>query len=152
MFENTIVIVSAKRTPMGGFMGSLSPMTTIEMGASAIKAVLEETQNSSGVLPHVDEVIMGCVLPAGLGQSPARQASLKAGLPLAAGVTTINKVCGSGLKALMLAHDLIKAGTAEAIVAGGMESMSNAPYLLPKARSGYRMGHGAWSGIRSYDA
>ena len=142
MSDNTIVIVSAKRTPLGGFMGSLSPMTTTEIGACAIQAVLEATSNSTGVISHIDEVIMGCVLPAGLGQSPARQASLKAGLPLATGVTTINKVCGSGMKALMLAHDLIKAGTAQAIVAGGMESMSNAPYLLPKARAGYRMGHG----------
>jgi acetyl-CoA C-acetyltransferase len=142
MSDNTIVIVSAKRTPLGGFMGSLSPMTATEIGASAIQAAMEATPDSSGVLSHIDEVIMGCVLPAGLGQSPARQASLKAGLPLATGVTTINKVCGSGMKALMLAHDLIKAGTAQAIVAGGMESMSNAPYLLPKARAGYRMGHG----------
>jgi acetyl-CoA C-acetyltransferase len=142
MSENSIVIVAAKRTPMGGFVGSLAPMTATELGACAIQAVLADTQDLSSVLSHIDEVIMGCVLPAGLGQSPARQASLKAGLPLATGVTTINKVCGSGMKALMLAHDLIKAGTAEAIVAGGMESMSNAPYLLPKARSGYRMGHG----------
>ena len=142
MSDNTIVIVSAKRTPLGGFMGSLSPMTATDIGASAIQAVLETTPDSSLVLSHIDEVIMGCVLPAGLGQSPARQASLKAGLPIATGVTTINKVCGSGMKALMLAHDLIKAGTAQAIVAGGMESMSNAPYLLPKARAGYRMGHG----------
>ena len=122
MSDTTIVIVSAKRTPMGGFMGSLSPMTATEMGASAIQAVLQETPDSSAVLSHIDEVIMGCVLPAGLGQSPARQASLKAGLPLATGVTTINKVCGSGMKALMLAHDLIKAGTAEAIVAGGWKA------------------------------
>ena len=142
MSENSIVIVAAKRTPMGGFVGSLAPMTATELGACAIQAVLEDTQDPSTVSSHIDEVIMGCVLPAGLGQSPARQASLKAGLPLATGVTTINKVCGSGMKALMLAHDLIKAGTAEAIVAGGMESMSNAPYLLPKARTGYRMGHG----------
>ena len=142
MSDSSIVIVAAKRTPMGGFVGSLAPLTTTEMGASAIQAVLDETQKSAEVKSQIDEVIMGCVLPAGLGQSPARQASLKAGLPLASGVTTINKVCGSGMKALMLAHDLIKAGTAEAIVAGGMESMSNAPYLLPKARSGYRMGHG----------
>lgn len=142
MSESSIVIVAAKRTPMGGFVGSLAPMTATELGACAIQAVLEDTQDPSTVSSHIDEVIMGCVLPAGLGQSPARQASLKAGLPLATGVTTINKVCGSGMKALMLAHDLIKAGTAEAIVAGGMESMSNAPYLLPKARTGYRMGHG----------
>lgn len=142
MSDNTIVIVTAKRTPMGGFIGSLSPLTATELGANAIQSVLEETPSSSAISPHIDEVIMGCVLSAGLGQSPTRQASLKAGLPLAAGVTTINKVCGSGMKALMLAHDLIKAGTAEAIVAGGMESMSNAPYLLPKGRTGYRMGHG----------
>ena len=142
MSESSIVIVAAKRTPMGGFVGSLAPMTATELGACAIQAVLEDTQDPSTVSSHIDEVIMGCVLPAGLGQSPTRQASLKAGLPLATGVTTINKVCGSGMKALMLAHDLIKAGTAEAIVAGGMESMSNAPYLLPKARTGYRMGHG----------
>jgi acetyl-CoA C-acetyltransferase len=142
MSDNEIVIVAAKRTPMGGFVGSLSAMTSTELGANAIKAAIQETPVASELLSHIDEVIMGCVLPAGLGQSPARQASLRAGLPLVAGVTTINKVCGSGMKAVMLAHDLIKAGTAEAIVAGGMESMSNAPYLLPKARSGYRMGHG----------
>ncbi|MEP1445619.1 MAG: thiolase family protein [Paraglaciecola sp.] len=142
MSDESIVIVAAKRTPLGGFVGSLAPMTTTELGACAIQAVLQETPEPAAVLSQIDEVIMGCVLPAGLGQSPARQASLKAGLPLATGVTTINKVCGSGMKSVMLAHDLIKAGTADAIVAGGMESMSNAPYLLPKARSGYRMGHG----------
>ncbi|MBC3764616.1 acetyl-CoA C-acyltransferase [Neptunicella marina] len=134
MQANDIVIVTAKRTPLGGFMGSLSSETATSLGAVAIKAAVNDVQ--------VDEVIMGCVLPAGLGQSPARQASLAAGLPLSAGVTTINKVCGSGMKAIMLAHDLIKAGSAEVVVAGGMESMSNAPYLLPKARGGYRMGHG----------
>jgi acetyl-CoA C-acetyltransferase len=139
MSDNSVVIVAAKRTPMGGFVGSLSPLTGTELGASAIQAVLE---GNGDIKSHIDEVIMGCVLPAGLGQSPARQASLKAGLPLSSGVTTINKVCGSGMKALMLAHDLIKAETAQAVIAGGMESMSNAPYLLPKARSGYRMGHG----------
>lgn len=137
MSNESIVIVSAKRTAMGGFMGSLSPVTATDLGAQAINAALEDTAKE-----HIDEVIMGCVLPAGLGQSPARQASLKAGVPLSAGVTTINKVCGSGMKSVMMAHDLIKAGTADAIVAGGMESMSNAPYLLPKARAGYRMGHG----------
>ncbi|WP_339726060.1 thiolase family protein [uncultured Paraglaciecola sp.] len=142
MSDKTIVIVAAKRTPLGGFVGSLAPMTSTELGACAIQAVLQATPDSAAVLSHIDEVIMGCVLTAGLGQSPARQASLKAGLPLGTGVTTINKVCGSGMKSVMLAHDLIKAGTADAIVAGGMESMSNAPYLLPKARSGYRMGHG----------
>ena len=137
MSNETVVIVAAKRTPMGGFNGSLSAVPSTELGSVAIKAVCENVDVS-----HVDEVIMGCVLPAGLGQAPARQASLGAGLPLSAGVTTINKVCGSGLKAVMLAHDLIKAGSANTVVAGGMESMSNAPYMLPKARSGYRMGHG----------
>ena len=137
MSEESVVIVAAKRTFMGCFNGSLSGVTATDLGATAIKAACESVGGD-----NIDEVIMGCVLPAGLGQSPARQASLAAGLPLGAGVTTINKVCGSGLKAVMLAHDLIKAGSATSIVAGGMESMSNAPYLLPKARSGYRMGHG----------
>lgn len=139
MSNENIVIVAAKRTPMGAFNGALSPLSATELGASAIESVVAESGISAN---NVDEVIMGCVLPAGLGQSPARQASLKGGLPLSAGVTTINKVCGSGMKATMLAHDLVKAGSAEVVVAGGMESMSNAPYLLPKARSGYRMGHG----------
>lgn len=139
MSNDNIVIVAAKRTPMGAMMGSLSALSATDLGAEAIKVTVE----SAGVdVSNIDEVVMGCVLPAGLGQSPARQASLKAGLPLSAGVTTINKVCGSGMKATMLAHDLIKAGSAEVVVAGGMESMSNAPYLLPKARAGYRMGHG----------
>lgn len=137
MSDKTVVIVAAKRTPMGGFNGSLAPVSATDLGNVAIKAVCESMDVS-----QIDEVVMGCVLPAGLGQSPARQASLGAGLPLSAGVTTINKVCGSGLKAVMLAHDLIKAGSADTVVAGGMESMSNAPYMLPKARSGYRMGHG----------
>lgn len=137
MSSETVVIVAAKRTPMGGFNGSLSGVAATELGAIAIKSVCDTFDVS-----HVDEVIMGCVLPAGLGQAPARQASLGAGLPLSAGVTTINKVCGSGLKAVMLAHDLIKAGSAEVVVAGGFENMSNAPYMLPKARTGYRMGHG----------
>ncbi|WP_137167268.1 thiolase family protein [Salinimonas lutimaris] len=137
MSNEAVVIVAAKRTPMGGFNGSLAALTATDLGAEAIKASCEHVDVS-----QIDEVVMGCVLPAGLGQSPARQASLKAELPLSAGVTTINKVCGSGLKAVMLAHDLIKAGSAQVVVAGGMESMSNAPYMLPKARSGYRMGHG----------
>ncbi|MCB4436540.1 thiolase family protein [Alteromonas sp. McT4-15] len=137
MSNESVVIVAAKRTPMGGFNGSLSGVSATHLGEVAIKSAVENLDVSA-----IDEVIMGCVLPAGLGQSPARQASLGAGLPLSAGVTTINKVCGSGLKAVMLAHDLIKAGSAETIVAGGMESMSNAPYMLPKARTGYRMGHG----------
>jgi acetyl-CoA C-acetyltransferase len=137
MNNDAIVIVAAKRTAIGGFMGALSPLTATELGAAAIGAACANVD-----VTEVDEVIMGCVLPAGLGQSPARQAALKAKLPLSAGVTTINKVCGSGMKAVMLAHDLIKAGSAQVVVAGGMESMSNAPYLLPKARAGYRMGHG----------
>lgn len=142
MSNESVVIVSAKRTPMGGFMGALSSLSGTELGAEAIKAAVAEIDTQRLAEGLIDEVIMGCVLPAGLGQSPARQASLKAGLPLSSGVTTINKVCGSGMKAVMLAHDLIKAGSAQTVIAGGMESMSNAPYLLPKARSGYRMGHG----------
>lgn len=137
--NDAIVIVSAARTPMGGFQGDLSPVQATDLGATAIKAALERAGVDGG---DISEVIMGCVLPAGLKQAPARQATLAAGLPLSAGATTINKVCGSGLKAAMLAHDLIKAEAADIVVAGGMESMSNAPYLLEKARSGYRMGHG----------
>lgn len=137
MSQDSVVIVAAKRTPMGGFMGALSAVPATQLGSNAIVAAVDGVD-----VEQVDEVIMGCVLPAGLGQSPARQAGIGAGLPLSAGVTTINKVCGSGMKAIMLAHDLIKAGSAETVVAGGMESMSNAPYLLPKARGGMRMGHG----------
>ncbi len=137
--SDPVVIVSVARTPLGGFQGELSSLTTPQLGAIAIKSAVER----AGLKPEqVEEVIMGCVLPAGLGQAPARQAALGAGLPLSAGCTTINKVCGSGMKATMLAHDLILAGTNEVMVAGGMESMSNAPYLLPKARGGYRLGHG----------
>ena len=139
MASENIVIVAAKRTAMGGFMGGLADVDATVLGATAIKAALEQAGISGD---KVSEVIMGNVLPAGLGQAPARQATLKAGLPLTAGATTINKVCGSGLKAVMLASDLLKAGSADVVVAGGMESMSNAPYLLDKARSGYRMGHG----------
>jgi len=135
--SESIVIVAAKRTPMGGFMGALSAVPSTKLGATAIAAAIHGIDSG-----EIDEVIMGCVLPAGLGQAPARQATIGAGLPLAVGATTINKVCGSGMKAIMLAHDLIIAGSAEVIVAGGMESMSNAPYILPKARAGYRMGHG----------
>lgn len=139
MASNNIVIVAAQRTAMGGFMGGLSAVDATVLGATAISAAL----NQAGIKGEsVSEVIMGNVLPAGLGQAPARQATLKAGLPLSAGATTINKVCGSGLKAVMLASDLLKAGSADVVVAGGMESMSNAPYLLPKARGGMRMGHG----------
>ena len=138
-FNQEIVIVAAKRTPMGGFQGSLSGVTSPSLAATAIKALLADTQVAGD---KVDEVLMGCVLPAGLGQAPARQATLGAGLPLSVGATTVNKVCGSGMKTVMLAHDLLKAGSAKLVVAGGMESMSQAPYLLDKARSGMRMGHG----------
>ncbi|MGL4615729.1 MAG: thiolase family protein [Shewanella sp.] len=134
-----IVIVAAKRTPMGGFQGRLSGVTSPSLAATAIKALLADTQVAGD---KVDEVLMGCVLPAGLGQAPARQATLGAGLPLSVGATTVNKVCGSGMKTVMLAHDLIKAGSAKLVIAGGMESMSQAPYLLDKARGGMRMGHG----------
>ena len=133
-----IVILSAVRTPMGGLLGELSASQAAELGATAISAAVSR----AAVDPNmIQEVIMGCVLPAGQGQAPARQASLGAGLPLAAGCTTVNKMCGSGMKAAMLAHDLLTAGTNEIMVAGGMESMSNAPYLLPEARAGFRMGH-----------
>jgi acetyl-CoA C-acetyltransferase len=138
MQNDPIVIVSCVRTPMGGFQGELKGFAAPELGAAAIRAALERAKIGPG---EVEEVIMGCVLPAGQGQAPARQASLGAGLPLAAGCTTVNKMCGSGMKAAMFAHDLLAAGSAEVIVAGGMESMTNAPYLLPKARAGYRMGH-----------
>jgi acetyl-CoA C-acetyltransferase len=138
MLNDPIVIASVARTPMGGFAGELKSFAAPELGAAAIRAAVER----AGVKPEqVDEVIMGCVLPAGQGQAPARQASLGAGLPLATGCTTINKMCGSGMKAAMLAHDLLVSDTNAIVVAGGMESMTNAPYLLPKARAGYRMGH-----------
>ena len=139
MNGDPVVIVSCARTPMGGFQGELKGFAAPELGAAAIRAAVERGK----VKPEdVQEVILGCVLAAGQGQAPARQASLGASLPLAAGCTTINKMCGSGMKATMLAHDLLHAGSAETIIAGGMESMSNAPYLLPKARAGLRMGHG----------
>src|SRR5208282_5012942 len=134
-----IVIVGAARTPMGGFQGDLKDASAPALGSAAIAAAVQR----AGLKPaDVQEVIMGCVLPAGLGQAPARQAGLGAGLPLGAGATTVNKMCGSGMKAAMLAHDLLLAGSATIVVAGGMESMSNAPYLLDRARAGYRMGHG----------
>jgi acetyl-CoA C-acetyltransferase len=137
--EAPIVIVGAARTPMGGFLGDFKEVSAPALGARAISAAVER----GGVaLGSVDEILMGCVLPAGQGQAPARQASLGAGLPLAAGCTTINKMCGSGMKAAMVANDLLRAGSADVVIAGGMESMSNAPYLLDRARSGYRMGHG----------
>ena len=137
--NDPIVIVSATRTPLGGFQGILAPLTASEIGAFAVKAAVERAGIPAG---DVQEVIMGNVLPAGQGQAPARQASLGGGLPLATSCTTINKMCGSGMKAAMLAHDLLLAGVNEVMLVGGMESMTNAPYLLPKARAGMRMGHG----------
>jgi acetyl-CoA C-acetyltransferase len=137
--QDSVVIVSGVRTPMGGFQGSLSAVTAPELGSIVIK----EAVARSGLKPEdVQEVIMGCVLPAGLKQGPARQAMRQAGLSDATGATTINKLCGSGMKATMLAHDSIKAGTNDIMISGGMESMTNSPYLLPTARKGYRMGHG----------
>lgn len=137
--NDPIVIVSAARTPMGGFQGDFASLAAPELGAVAIRGAIER----AGIDPNdVQEVIMGCVLPAGVGQAPARQAALGAGLPLSAGCTTINKVCGSSMKATMLAHDLLVAGTNQVMVAGGMESMSNAPYFIAKARTGLRMAHG----------
>jgi acetyl-CoA C-acetyltransferase len=139
MNPDPIVVVSAARTPMGAFQGELKGFAAPELGAAAIRAAVERAR----IRPEeVQEVIMGCVLPAGQGQAPARQASIGAGLPLAAGCTTVNKMCGSGMKAAMLANDLLLSGSNEIMVAGGMESMTNAPYLLPKARAGLRMGHG----------
>ncbi|HHZ76207.1 MAG TPA: acetyl-CoA C-acyltransferase [Rhodospirillales bacterium] len=139
MIEDPVVIVGASRTPLGGFGGDLSPLSAPELGAVAISDAITK----SGIkITDVNEVIMGVVLPAGQGQAPARQASIGAGIPKAVGATTINKMCGSGMKATMLAHDNILSGSHEIMVAGGMESMSNAPYLLPDARSGMRMGHG----------
>lgn len=139
MSADPVVIVSAARTPMGGFQGDLRDKAAPELGADAIRATLQR----AGTAPEdVEEVIMGCVLPAGQGQAPARQASLGAGIPLDVGCTTVNKMCGSGMKAAMLGHDSILAGTNKVVITGGMESMSNAPYLLPKVRDGLRLGHG----------
>ena len=139
MHNDSVVIVSAARTSMGGFMGNLQSLAGHQLGAAAIRAAVER----AGISAHdVDEVIMGNVLPAGQGQAPARQAALGAGLPPATGCMSINKVCGSGMKAAMLAHDMLALGVNEIMVTGGMESMSNAPYLLPKARAGQRLGHG----------
>ena len=148
MNPDPIVIVSVARTPMGAFQGELKSFAAPELGAAAIRAAVERAK----IRPEdVHEVIMGCVLPAGQGQAPARQASLGAGLPLAAGCTTVNKMCGSGMKAAMFAHDLLATESFDVIVAGGMESMTNAPYLLPKARSGLRMGHGQLIDHMFYD-
>lgn len=138
MSTHSIVIVSAQRTPIGNFQGSLQSLSAPNLGSAAIRGALAAAK----IQPElVDAVIMGCVLPAGVGQAPARQASRGAGLPDKVGCTTVNKVCGSGMQALIYAHDAIRAESADIIIAGGMESMSNAPYLLPKARSGYRLGH-----------
>src|SRR6266511_1998521 len=139
MHNDPIAIVGAARTPIGGLQGDFATLSANDLGGVAIKAAVERAGIAADA---VDEVIMGCVLPAGQGQAPARQASLKAGLPLATGCTTVNKMCGSAMEAAMLAHDALIAGSADIIVAGGMESMTNAPYLLPKARGGMRMGHG----------
>ena len=139
MSDRSVVIVGAKRTPIGSFQGQFSACSGVDLGAAAIAGAVAH----AGIDPaDASEVIMGCVLPAGQGQAPARQASIKAGVPVSVGCMTINKVCGSGMKAAMLGHDAIKAGSSEIVIAGGMESMTNAPYLLPKARGGLRMGHG----------
>ena len=150
-----VVIVGAKRTALGALLGQFTGVPATTLGATAIKAALEQSGLPADA---VSEVIMGCVLPAGLGQAPARQAALAAGLPTAAGCTTINKVCGSGMKAVMLGHDLLRAGSADVVVAGGMESMTNAPHLLPGSRTGIRFGsaemldHMAWDGlVNPYD-
>mgnify|MGYP001578162690 FL=1 len=135
---NDVYIAGGARTPMGGFQGSLSDLGAVDLGAAAIKEAVSRANLEGG---DIEEIIIGCVLPSGLRQGPARQAAIEAGIPVESGATTINKLCGSGMKATMLAHDLIKAGTNEIMVSGGMESMSNAPYLLPKARAGLRMGH-----------
>ncbi|MEJ2603557.1 MAG: acetyl-CoA C-acyltransferase [Gammaproteobacteria bacterium] len=138
MSQDSIVIVAARRTPIGAFQGALAPVAAPELSATASRAALADCGLDGG---DVGEVLMGCVLPAGIGQAPARQAALAAGLPEAVGCTTVNKVCGSGMKTVMLGADLMRAGSAGIVLAGGMESMTNAPYLLPGARSGYRMGH-----------
>ncbi len=138
MSSDAVVIVAAKRSPLGAFQGTLSGASSPDLAAAAIQACIEESGVDAAL---VNEVLLGCVLPAGVGQAPARQAAIQAGIPLSAGCTTLNKVCGSGMKTTMLGNDLIRAGSAGIVVAGGMESMSNAPYLMPKARGGYRMGH-----------
>ncbi len=138
MSQDNIVIVAARRTPIGAFQGALAPAQAPELSAAASRAALADC----GLDPaDISEVLLGCVLPAGIGQAPARQAALAAGLPESVGCTTVNKVCGSGMKTVMLGADLIRAGSASVVMAGGMESMTNSPYLMPKARSGYRMGH-----------
>lgn len=148
MATDSIVVVAAKRTPIGSLMGQFGDLSAPELGAAAIRAVLSD----SGLKPdEIDEVLMGCVLPAGLGQAPARQAALKAGLPVATPCTTVNKVCGSGMKTIMLGFDAVTAGSAKIVVAGGMESMSNAPYMVQKARQGLRFGHAEFLDHMLYD-
>jgi acetyl-CoA C-acetyltransferase len=139
MDKSHVIIASAQRTPIGAFQGVFAPMTAPQLGAAAIRGALAAAKIEPG---DVQEVIMGCVLPAGLGQAPARQAALAGGVPKGVPTTTINKMCGSGMKAIMMAADQIRAGDVGLAVAGGLESMTNAPYLLPKARGGMRMGHG----------
>jgi acetyl-CoA C-acetyltransferase len=138
MSSDAVVIVAAKRTPIGSFQGVLSGATAPDLGAAAIAGAIADAGIDAAA---IDQVLMGCVLPAGLGQAPARQAAINAGIPVGAACTTVNKMCGSGMETVMLAHDLIKADSASIVVAGGLESMTNAPYLLPKSRAGYRMGH-----------
>lgn len=138
MSSDPVVIVAAQRTPIGAFQGALAGATAPELGGAAIAGAIAAAGIAAA---EVDQVLMGCVLPAGLGQAPARQAAINAGIPTGAATTTVNKMCGSAMASIMLGHDLLKAGSASIIVAGGLESMSNAPYLLPKARKGYRMGH-----------
>jgi len=146
--NDSIVIVAAKRTAQGKLLGALKDFTSPQLGAAAIKAALEQSTLKA---THIQEVIMGCVLPAGIGQAPARQAALLAGLPVSTPCTTINKMCASGMKAVMLGHDNLLAGSADYIIAGGMESMTNAPYLVPKGRQGYRLGHGELLDHMVYD-
>jgi acetyl-CoA C-acetyltransferase len=138
MLKDPVVIVAARRTPVGAFQGAFAGVTAPQLGAVAIKAAVEDAKISPA---DIDEVFMGCVLAAGLGQAPARQAAFGAGIPASVPATTINKMCGSGMRAIMMAADQLLAGTAKIVVAGGLESMTNAPYLLPKVRSGYRLGH-----------
>lgn len=138
MENSSVVVTGLARTPIGGFQGRLSPLTAPQLGSASIRAALEDSDISGS---DVDEVLMGCVLPAGIGQAPARQAALAAGIPKSVGCTTVNKMCGSGMKTVMLGYDSIVAGTNSVVATGGLESMSNAPYILPKARGGFRMGH-----------
>ena len=139
MSQDPIVIVSVARTPMGGFQGDFASLSAPQLAGVAVKAAVERTGIAGD---QVQELVLGCVLPAGLGQAPARQASINAGLPLSVGCSTVSKVCGSGMKATIVAHDQLVAGTNEVMIAGGMESMTNAPYFMPKARGGFRLGHG----------